>query len=184
MPLEDFPLSHVFHIFEGGPVVLVTTFDGVRSNVMALCWQTMLDFDPPLVGIVVAAGDYSQAALRKSRECVIAIPGADLIEKVVDAGNCSGRDTDKFAKFGLTPLPAEKVRAPLVGECLVNIECRVVDDSLADSYEMFVVEGVRAWNNPERIERRMFHSRGNGRFVIDGELRDLSKRMAKFKNMV
>jgi len=178
MHLEDFPLSHVFHLLEAGPVVLVTTFDGSRPNVMALCWQTMLDFDPPLVGLVVAAGDYSQAALRKYRECVIAVPGADLIEKVVDVGSCSGRSIDKFAKFGLTPLPAEKVRAPLVGECLANIECRVVDDSLADSYEMFVVEGVRAWSNPARTERRMFHACGTGRFVIDGELRDLSSRMA------
>jgi flavin reductase (DIM6/NTAB) family NADH-FMN oxidoreductase RutF len=184
MHLEDLPLGDVFHFIESGPVVLVTTFDGVRANVMSMSWTTMIDFDPPLIGIVMSAENHSQAALRKTRECVIAVPGADLMEKVVDIGNCSGRDLDKFAKFGVKTLPAEKVRSPLVAECLINVECNVIDDRLADDYEFFVLRGVKAWNNPLRIERRVFHARGDGRFIIDGEVRDLSARMTKFKDMV
>jgi flavin reductase (DIM6/NTAB) family NADH-FMN oxidoreductase RutF len=184
MQLEDFPLPDVFHLLESGPVILVTTSDGEKPDVMAMSWHMMVDFDPPLISFVMSSGNLSQKNLRKTHECVIAVPGVDLMEKVVDIGNCSGRDVDKFSKFSVTRLPAGKVRAPLVGECLANVECRVVDDSLADKYEIFVLEGVKAWINRERKERRLFHARGDGRFFVDGKMRDLSERMVKFKDMI
>jgi flavin reductase (DIM6/NTAB) family NADH-FMN oxidoreductase RutF len=81
---------------------------------------------------------------------VIAIPAIDLISKVVDIGNCSGDDVDKFAAFGLTPRPAKRVKAPLVAECFANIECKVVDTSLVNKYNMFILEGVKAWSDPKR----------------------------------
>ena len=48
------------------------------------------------------------------------------------------RDIDKFAAFGLTPLPAEQVKAPLVKECFANIECKVTDTRLVNSYNLFI----------------------------------------------
>ena len=52
--------------------------------------------------------------MRKNKECVIAIPTVEMLDKVVGIGTCSEQDTDKFAKFNLTPLPGKVVRAPLV----------------------------------------------------------------------
>ncbi len=49
---------------------------------------------------------------------MLAVPAADLAETVADIGNCTGADTDKFRTFGLMPLSAAKVKAPLVKECL------------------------------------------------------------------
>ena len=72
----------------------------------------MVDFTPPLVACVVSNGDYSFTALRARKECVIAIPDVALAQKIVAIGNCSGHDTDKFATFALTPLPAACVSAP------------------------------------------------------------------------
>jgi flavin reductase (DIM6/NTAB) family NADH-FMN oxidoreductase RutF len=60
----------------------------------------------------------SASALRDTWECVLAVPAADLAETVADIGNCTGADTDKFRTFGLMPLSAAKVKAPLVKECL------------------------------------------------------------------
>jgi flavin reductase (DIM6/NTAB) family NADH-FMN oxidoreductase RutF len=72
------------------------------------------------------------------------------------------------------------VKAPLLAECFANIECRVVDRSMADKYGFFVLEAVKAWTDPEHEERRTFHANGDGTFVVDGETVDLKDRMVKF----
>ena len=82
---------------------------------------------PPVFAITTGAWNYSFAALQKNRECVIAIPTVELLDKVVGIGTCSGADTDKFAKFNLTPVQSKFVRPPLIKECLANFECKVID---------------------------------------------------------
>jgi flavin reductase (DIM6/NTAB) family NADH-FMN oxidoreductase RutF len=103
---------------------------------------------------------------------------------VVDIGNCSGKDIDKFKTFNLTSLPAKKVKAPLIAECLANIECRVVDDRMVEKYSLFVLEGVKAWIDPDRKERRTFHANGDGTFVVDGRTLNLRKKMTKWKSII
>lgn len=175
--LADLALPQVYRLLEPGPVVLLTTSDGGRPNVMAMSWHMMVDFTPPLVGCVVSAADHSFAALRRTRDCVLAIPDVSLAEKVVAVGNCSGRDTDKFAAFGLTPLPAEQVTAPLVGECFANLECKVADDTLVDRYNLFVLEVVKGWLDPRRKNPKTIHHHGYGRFVVDGRTVTLASKM-------
>lgn len=122
--------------------------------------------------------NHSFAALRKSKECVIAIPTVDLLDKVVGVGTCSGTDTDKFAKFKLTPLKASKVKAPLIQECLANIECRVIDYN--KKHGVVFLQGVAAWVDTTRKtdkERRMLHAVGDGTFIADGRKLDRRKAM-------
>jgi len=98
--MRDLPLSKVYQLLEPGPVILLTTARKGRANVMTMSWHMMVEFEPPLVACVVSNADYSFAALRATRECVLAIPPLELAPKVVEIGNCSGRDVDKFQKFG------------------------------------------------------------------------------------
>lgn len=179
-PMKNLPLHQAFQLLEPGPVVLLTTSDGKRANVMTMSWHMDVDFTP-LIACVVSESNHSFAALRKTKECVIAIPTVDLIKKVVDVGNCSGADTDKFAKFGLTPLPARSVGAPLIKECFANIECRVIDTRFVNKYNLFILEGMKAWFDPGRREQRTFHARGDGTFTVDGRTLDLRKRMVKWQ---
>ena len=84
--MRNLPLAKVYQKLEPGPVVLLTTARAGRGgvsalNVMTMSWHMMVEFEPPLIACVVAVGDYSHAALRKTGECVIAIPGADMAEK-------------------------------------------------------------------------------------------------------
>ena len=182
--MKAFPLGKVFHLLEPGPVVLLTTFYKGRANIMTMSWHMMIEFEPPLIGCLVSGANNSFTALRKTRECVIAIPTVDLIAKVVDVGNCSGEDVDKFDTFGLTPVAAEQVKAPLVAECIANIECKVVDTGLVNKYNMFILEGVKAWSDPGRKERRSFHANGDGTFVVDGRTIDLKRKMVKWKGLL
>jgi flavin reductase (DIM6/NTAB) family NADH-FMN oxidoreductase RutF len=167
--MRNLPLAKVYQKLEPGPVVFLTTAIGGRANVMVMSWHMMVDFQPPLIACVVSAGDYSHAALVKTREAVIAIPGAGLAEKLVGIGNCSGRDVNKFEKFGLTPLPAKKVAPPLIAECGVNIECRLVDETLGARYNLYVLEAVQAWFDPKQAGVKTLHHCGYGKFVVDGE---------------
>ncbi len=123
--MKDLPLSKVYQLLEPGPVILLTTARKGRDNVMAMSWHMMVEFEPPLIACVVSNAEYSFAALRATKECVIAVPALELAPKVVQVGNCSGRNVDKFKRFGLTPAPAECVVPPLVAECFANLECKV-----------------------------------------------------------
>jgi flavin reductase (DIM6/NTAB) family NADH-FMN oxidoreductase RutF len=175
--LRPLPLARVYRLLEPGPVVLVTTALKGRANVMAMSWHTMMEFEPPLVGCVISNRDYTFDVLRATKECVIAIPTVEIAPKVVGCGNTSGRKVDKFARFGLTPLPATRVKAPLVAECYANLECRLADARLAQKYNFFVLRVLRAWLNPARKHPRTIHHMGGGVFMVAGRTIRLPSRM-------
>ena len=168
-------ISRAFTLIESGPVVLVTTHDGRKNNIMTISWTMVLDFTP-VFAITTGGWNYSFAALREKRECVIAIPTVDMLDKVVGIGTCSGAYTDKFAKFKLTPVPGRVVKAPLIKECLANIECKVID--LIKKHNIVVLEAVAAYVDPVRKERRTIHAVGDGTFIVDGRKLDRRKMMA------
>ena len=175
--MVELPLSEVYQLLEPGPVVLLTTAQGGRNNVMTMSWHMMVEFNPPLVACVVSSADYSFAALRATKECVIAVPSLELAPKVVGIGNCSGRDVEKFARFNLTPAPAERVAPPLVAECFANLECKVVDTRLVNKYSLFVLEVLKAWTDPAKKNRKTIHHQGYGKFAVDGEVITLKSKM-------
>lgn len=165
MAMRPMPLERAFTLIEPGPVVLVTTRDRGKSNIMTISWTMVMGFTP-IFGMCTGPWNHSYAALRRSRQCVIAVPGADLLDRVVGVGTCSGADTDKFERFGFTPLEGTHVSAPLIKECLANIECRVVE--IITRHNIIVLEGVAAYADSSRKEKRMLHAVGDGTFVVDG----------------
>ena len=172
--MDDFPIGKAFTLIEPGPVVLVTTNDGHNDNVMAISWTMVLDFAAKFA-ITTGAWNYSYGALTKTKECVIAIPTAQLLDIVVGVGTCSGADTDKFEKFGLTRMKATQVRAPLIAECFANIECRVVE--IIQRHDMVVLQGVAVHVDNARQEKKRIHAIGDGTFVEDGRLFDRREAM-------
>lgn len=173
--MHPLKLSKAFTLIEPGPAVLVTTHDGQKDNIMTISWTMVLDF-APILAIATGEWNYSFAALRKNRECVISIPTVDMIDTVVGIGMCSGADTDKFARFELTPVPGKFVRPPLIKECLANIECKVVD--FVEKHNIVVLEAVAAYIDDAREEKRTVHAVGDGTFIVDGRRIDRKKMMA------
>ena len=168
MAKKSFPLSRVYGLLEPGPVLLLTTAQKGRPNVMTLSWHTMLEFEPPLVGCVISNRNHSFDMLKATLECVLNIPTAELASQVVGCGNSSGRKLDKFSRFGLTPLAATRVKAPLIGECYASLECRLVDTKLVNKYCFFVLEVLKAWVDRAAKDPRTLHHRGRGVFMIAG----------------
>ncbi|MDD3546118.1 MAG: flavin reductase family protein [Kiritimatiellae bacterium] len=168
MPRRKLPLSKVYAVLESGPVVLVTTARRGRPNVMALSWLTLMDFEPPLIGLVMSDRNHSFAALKATRECVINVPTAEIADRALGCGNTSGAKVNKFRKFGLTPLPAAQVQAPLIRECPVNIECRVTDMRMVRRYDLFVLQAVAAWKVSGSGDLTTLHHLGGDRFMVAG----------------
>jgi flavin reductase (DIM6/NTAB) family NADH-FMN oxidoreductase RutF len=173
--MEKMPLSKAFTLIESGPVVLVTTSDGKKDNIMTISWTMVMDFTP-IFAITTGPWNYSYTALRKSKECVISIPTVELLDKVVGVGTCSGSDTDKFEKFGLTPVKGKYVRSPLIKECLANIECKVSD--IVQKHNIVVLEGIAAYFDSSRKEKRTVHAVGDGTFIVDGRRLNRKKMMS------
>ncbi|HSH12907.1 MAG TPA: flavin reductase family protein [Desulfurivibrionaceae bacterium] len=173
--MNELELCKAFTLIESGPVVLVTTHDGKKNNIMTISWTMVMDFTP-IFALTTGAWNHSFAALRKTKECVIAVPTIDMLDKVVGIGTCSGADTDKFDKFKLTPVVGKVVRSPLIAECLANIECKVID--IVEKHNIVVLEGVAAWIDATRKEKRTVHAVGDGTFIVDGRRLDRKKMMA------
>lgn len=177
-PKRNFPTHKIRQLLESGPVVLVSSAWEDDINIMTMGWHTVMEFTPALVGCIIAGSNHSFDLIRKSGECVINLPEAHLATKVVGIGNCTGADTDKFKKFGLTPVKAGKVQAPLIAECYASFECRIHDKRLINSYNFFIFEVVKAHVASTPKTPETIHYRGGGKFMVSGRSLNLQK---KFK---
>lgn len=179
---KDFPVSKIRQILEPGPVVLVSSAWKGKKNIMTMGWHTVMEFSPSLVGCVIDASNVSFEMIRKSRTCVINVPTADMVDQVVDIGNCDGDEVDKFEQFHLTPVDAAKVAAPLIEECFANLECRIVDTRLVKKYNFFILEVVKAHVATTPKYPKTLHYRGEGTFIISGNVLHKAKKFSKLKN--
>ena len=166
---KDFPTYNVRRFLEPGPIVLVSSAHRGQTNIMTMGWHMMMEFSPALVGCLISGANHSFDLIRQSRQCVINLPTTDLAAIVVRIGNCSGRDIDKFSEFGLTPEVGTHVRAPLIGECYANFECRLADSGWVKKYNLFVFEVVKAHVATSPKLPKTIHYRGDGEFMLSGE---------------
>ena len=177
MKKKSLRLSEVYRLLEPGPVVMVTTAGPERTNIMTLSWHMMMEFEPPLLGCIISARNYSFGLLKANKECVINIPTVELAKKVVACGNTSGRQVDKFKTFGLTPGASSSVKVPRIEECYANLECKVVDMQMVAKYNMFILKVVKAWIDRSVKQPRTIHHAGKGFFVVAGKTIKLPSRM-------
>jgi flavin reductase (DIM6/NTAB) family NADH-FMN oxidoreductase RutF len=171
---RDFPVAKIRRFLEPGPIVLVSSAWKEKMNIMTMGWHMVMETEPSLVGTYIWTEDYTRRMVLKSRECVINIPTVELLDTAIAIGNSTGAEIDKFAEFGLTPVPAKKVSAPLIAECYASFECRLHDSRLVKRYSLFVWEVVKAHAATSPKYPTTFHYRGDGVFMISG--RNVSRR--------
>lgn len=171
---RDYPLEHIRRLLEPGPVLLVSSRWRGDTDIMTMGWHMMLEFTPALVACCISSANHSFELVRRSRQCVINLPTADMVDTVVKIGNTRGGRAkdgglDKFGACGLTPLPAEKVAAPLIAECHANFECRLHDARMVPKYNLFIWEVVKAHVAASPKHPKTLHYRGEGAFMVSGE---------------
>ena len=166
-PKKSFPLSKVHQLLEPGPVIMVTTSHKGKDNVMPMSWHMMVNFSPPLISFVMSKECFSHNLLKETKECVINIPTVELASKVLKLGNSTGSEIDKFKEFGLSKEKASQVKAPMIRECYASLECKVVNMELTSKYNIFILEVVKAWIQPNKKEPKTIHNVGYEIFTIN-----------------
>lgn len=129
------------------PAVMVSCQDNDHiPNIITVAWTGTVCTNPAMVYISVRPERYSYNLIKNSGEFVINLTTKNLVKAVDFCGVRSGRDVDKFKELHLTAGKADQVKVPLILECPVNIECRVVNIQELGSHHMFLatVEGVHA----------------------------------------
>jgi len=152
------------------PVVLVSC--GVdRPNLITLAWAGVACSEPPVIGIGVRPGRFSHPLIAEAGQFVVNIPRADQVGILDYCGNVSGRDVDKWAACGLTPAKASQVRVPLVAECPVALECRVIHCVSLGSHDLFLGQVVAVQADEELLtaEGRLDYTRAQLLAYVGGD---------------
>lgn len=141
------------------PVIMVSVADeNGNPNIITLAWAGTICSDPPMVSISVRPERYSYPIIKRTGEFVINLTTKDLAYATDYCGVKSGRDTDKFKEMNLTPIAASCVKAPMIEESPVNIECRVKDIIPLGSHDMFLAEVVAVHADEKYMdEQHKFH---------------------------
>lgn len=164
------------------PPALVTCGDMDNSNIITIAWTGTINTIPPITYISVRPSRFSYEMIKKSGEFVINLPTTSIVREVDFCGIYSGAKHDKFKKLNLTKQKASKVLVPLIKECPINIECKVIEVKSYGSHDMFIAE-VQAVNVDTAC---IDHT---GKFDIDrcnllafahGEYKELGKTLATF----
>ncbi len=126
------------------PAAMITCVDSEnRPNIISLAETFNVSIrDPVVIGIAIAKQRYSHQLINITREFVVNLPTTVMVEIVDRCGSISGRDVYKFQELGLTAVPAEKVRPPLIEECPISVECRVIGIQEVGDHDLFLGEAV------------------------------------------
>jgi flavin reductase (DIM6/NTAB) family NADH-FMN oxidoreductase RutF len=120
------------------PTCLITCGPVEKPNIITLSWVGSLCSEPPIMGVSIRPSRHSHPLVQTSGEFAINVPTAEMVRAVDWCGNYSGRDHDKFARMGLTPVPANVIKTALIAECPVNLECQVVQTVHLGSHDLFL----------------------------------------------
>lgn len=127
------------------PTLLVTCVDGEgKPNIITIAACTVVSHEPAIYIVPVRYNRYSHGLIAETGEFVINVPTADMVEEAEFCGTRSGRDLDKFSETGLTAVPASIVAPPLIKECPINIECKVVFSTRQGTHTVFFGKVVNA----------------------------------------
>lgn len=164
------------------PPVMVTCGDMENSNIITVAWTGIINTKPPRLSIAVRPGRYSYNIIKERGEFAVNLTPASLVKVADFCGIYTGAKVDKFAKTGLTKEPAQKIGAPIIGECPLALECRVVDILHYETHDLFLAEIVAVDVDDSIID-------ANGKLRLDkaglaafahGEYYELGKRIGKF----
>lgn len=126
----------------------VAEHEGQRS-ICPVGWTMRTSAMPPMMAVSVAPSRFTHGLIEGSGAFVLAYPGRRLARATQYCGSHSGRDVDKFAHAGVTVVPGQHAAAPVIAECEVNLECRVVDRFTTGDHTIFVGTVVAAWVQDE-----------------------------------
>jgi len=149
-----------------------------KPNVTTLAWAMPTSIDPPLLAISLAPKRHSHTLIEESGEFIVNIPTLELLQAVYACGSLTGRSFDKFKKANLTPMPAKKVKAPAIRECIAHLECKVDSQFATGDHTVFVGKileayadvGVFTESYDLKKARMLYHAGGNNFAILEPKI--------------
>ena len=142
---HEIALENAHRLINSGQLVLVSSCAEEKRNVLAVAWSSPVSRKPAIIAASIARTHYSCTLIKKSKEFVINVPEASLLDAVLYCGSHSGYDVDKFAQTKLTPCAAHRLsQAPLIEQCIGHLECRVKNEEEIGDHCLFIAEVVYA----------------------------------------
>jgi flavin reductase (DIM6/NTAB) family NADH-FMN oxidoreductase RutF len=149
-----------------------------KPNVTTLAWAMPTSINPPLLAISLAPTRHSHLLIEESGEFVVNIPTLEILQGVYACGSLTGRSFDKFKKANLTPIPAKKVKAPAIRECIAHLECSVDSKFTTGDHTVYVGKileayadmGVFTESYDLKKTRMLYHLGGNNFAVLDPKI--------------
>ena len=149
-----------------------------KPNITTLAWAMPTSLNPPLLAISLAPTRHSHSLIEESGEFIVNIPTLEILQAVYACGSLTGRSFDKFKKANLTPMPAKKVKAPAIRECIGHLECQVENKFTTGDHNVFVGKileayadmGVFTESYDLKKARMLYHAGGNNFALLDPKL--------------
>ena len=124
------------------PPVMVTCGDMEESNIITVAWAGTINTHPPRVSIAIRPTRHSYGIIKERGEFAINLTPATLAKECDFCGIYTGAKVDKFAKTGLHKAPATAVACPIIEECPLALECKVLDVLPQGTHDLFLAEVV------------------------------------------
>ena len=143
--MREVPIPEAIKLKYPEWVVFVTSRDADGApDLMPAGWAMLCNSNPPMFAVSVGMSRYTHTCLEETGEFVLAWPGVGQEKLIEQAGSISGRDANKFEKFGLQEIDGSQIGAPLVDGCAAALECVVVSQLELEDHSIFVGEVVAA----------------------------------------
>ncbi len=163
-PSSAYRLLHPMHT-----VLVSCVGEDEKPNIITLAWAMPTSINPPLVAISIAPKRHSHTLIEQTKEFVVNIPTMKILKETLFCGRRSGRKYDKIKEVSLTPLPAKRVKPPIIKECVAHLECKLRSQFSTGDHTIFVGEIVEAYANKEVFTNKydlekakmIFHLGGN-----------------------
>jgi flavin reductase (DIM6/NTAB) family NADH-FMN oxidoreductase RutF len=122
------------------PVSLVGTHVNGKPNFMAVAWFSMVSYKPPRIAIALGKGHYTNPGIKENKTFSVCLPSEDMVEITDYCGIVSGKKTDKSEIFDV--FYGELKTAPMISECPLSMECKLVEIVESSLNEIFIGEIV------------------------------------------
>ncbi len=124
------------------PPVMVTCGEGADANIITVAWTGIINTHPPRLTISVRPTRHSYHLIKESGEFAVNLTPAALVKEADFCGIFTGAKVNKFERTGMHPAPAQVVRCPIIEECPLALECRVLDVLPQGTHDLFIAEIV------------------------------------------
>ena len=134
-----------------------------KSNIIAVSFCMPVSKEPPLIACAIGKDFYSSKLIKETKEFVVNVPTQELKKQIYYCGFHSGYQVDKFKETDLTPQPADKVKVPIIDECIAHMECTVKQQIETGDKNLFIGEviGAKAEQDIVKGERKINYAKGD-----------------------